>query len=65
MNSLDAGKSPFFTYVHIACTFSIISYRYDAFTYGTTYLIRPIESNDPASSLFRACYMASGHLSHC
>ena len=57
------GKVPFFTYVHIVCTFLII--HYDALAYGTAYLIRPTKSNDPASSLFGACYMASGQLSHC
>ena len=43
-------------------TFSIA--RYDAFAYGTAYLIRPTKSNDPTSGLFRASPIPhKGHLS--
>ena len=48
----NAGGVPFFTYVHRACTFSIA--HYDAFVYGTAYILRPTKLNDPACGLFGA-----------
>ena len=48
---LEHRGSPFFVYVLRACTFLIACY--DAFMYGTAYLISPTKSNDPAGGLFR------------
>ena len=48
----DTGEVPFFTYVHRTWTFSIT--RYDAFVYGTAYLIGPTKSNDPTAGLLEA-----------
>ena len=55
------GEVPFFTYVHRAYTFSIA--RYDAFAYGTAYIIRPTKSNDPACGCSGLPLPPKGHLS--